>query len=182
MEKLITNIFYSVVAAIAVGFAIYAPSFAQKAVAGATPQLYAKGEEVRGYVVGIMDGDTLKLLTDDQRELRVRLSQADAPEKGQDFAENAKRSLSDLAFQKPATIRVSEIDSTGRIIAEVYIGSMSLALTQVGRGMAWVDRTGGADDRLVAIEQSVRQSRIGLWGKSKDPVAPWDYRRQHGQT
>jgi len=44
-------------------------------------------------VVGVHDGDTLTALTDDKRQLKVRLHGIDAPELGQPFGQASKRAL-----------------------------------------------------------------------------------------
>ena len=44
-----------------------------------------------GRVVGVTDGDTLKVLVADQKLLRVRLAFCDAPEKRQAFGTRANR-------------------------------------------------------------------------------------------
>jgi endonuclease YncB( thermonuclease family) len=53
----------------------------------------APGQEtvVHGRVVGVTDGDTIKVLLADQQLLRVRLAFCDAPEKRQAFGARAKR-------------------------------------------------------------------------------------------
>ena len=59
-----------------------------------------------GKVVGVHDGDTLTLRTEDET-LKVRLSGIDTPELGQPFGNNAKQALSAVAFGKTATIKSS---------------------------------------------------------------------------
>jgi endonuclease YncB( thermonuclease family) len=179
MQKLISNLLYSALGLFAFGFAAYAPTFSDNATEGATPQLYSPGDEIYGYVIGVMDGDALILRTEDHKELRIRLSSIDAPEKEQAFGEAAKRSLSDLAYNKPAGVRVSGTDPTGRIIGRVFIGTLDLNLAQVGRGLAWVDLASTTDDRLTQLEARARGGRVGLWNE-KDPIAPWEYRRREG--
>lgn len=177
MEKLITNIFYSAVALVAFGFAAYAPTFNAKATSSAVPHLYAPGAEIYGYVVAIMDGDTLKLKAEDGKELRIRLSDIDAPEKGQSFGDKAKKSLSDLAYNKPAGVRVTGSDATGRIVGRVFVGTLDLNLAQVGRGLAWVDPSSATkDERMSKLESRVRDAQVGLWSE-RDAIAPWEFRK-----
>jgi micrococcal nuclease len=52
-----------------------------------------------GKVVKIADGDTLVLLVD-EKQLKIRLSDIDTPERKQPFGTRAKQALSDLAFGK----------------------------------------------------------------------------------
>lgn len=42
-------------------------------------------------VVGVVDGDTIRCLTDDNALLKVRLAQIDAPEKKQAFGQVSKK-------------------------------------------------------------------------------------------
>ncbi len=50
-----------------------------------------------GKVVKIADGDTLTLLVD-SKQLKIRLSDIDTPERKQPFGTRAKQALSELAF------------------------------------------------------------------------------------
>lgn len=60
-------------------------------------------------VIGIADGDTLTLLVDN-RPLKVRLANVDAPEKAQAFGNRSRQSLSDLCFGKNAAYKTQDID------------------------------------------------------------------------
>ena len=55
-------------------------------------------------VVGVSDGDTVKALCENNRLIRVRLSNIDAPEKKQAFGTKSKESVSDLCFGKQVKI------------------------------------------------------------------------------
>ena len=51
-----------------------------------------------GRVVVIADGDTLTVLTERREQVRVRLSDIDAPECGQPWGQRLRERLSELAF------------------------------------------------------------------------------------
>jgi hypothetical protein len=55
----------------------------------------------QGKVVRIVDGDTLVLLVD-EKQLKIRLSDIDTPERKQPFGTKAKLAASDLVFGKQA--------------------------------------------------------------------------------
>ncbi|MGI9459091.1 MAG: thermonuclease family protein [Pirellulales bacterium] len=72
-----------------------------------------------GKVVGVHDGDTLTLRTEDET-LKVRLSGIDTPELGQPFGNNAKQALSGMAFGKSVTISSTGKDRYGRTLGTVF--------------------------------------------------------------
>jgi endonuclease YncB( thermonuclease family) len=68
-----------------------------------SPTSYVRGPEqapVRGRIVAVTDGDTIKVLTASQQQIRVRIAFIDAPEKGQAFGQRAKQAMSELVFGK----------------------------------------------------------------------------------
>jgi micrococcal nuclease len=67
-------------------------------------------------VIGIADGDTLTLLVDN-KPLKIRLGNIDAPEKKQAFGERSKQSLSDLCWGEDAVYKTQNIDRYGRTVA-----------------------------------------------------------------
>ncbi|MFX5839986.1 hypothetical protein ABTE60_21985, partial [Acinetobacter baumannii] len=58
----------------------------------------AQAADFQGKVVGVMDGDTVSVLTGDKTPIRVRLANIDAPEKGQAFGARAKQALSSMTY------------------------------------------------------------------------------------
>ena len=74
-----------------------------------------------GKVVGVHDGDTLTLRTE-EKTLKARLSGIDTPELGQPFGNNANQALSALAFGKTATIKSSGKVRYGRALCYIFLG------------------------------------------------------------
>jgi len=134
------------------------------------------GADVPGRVVSVHDGDTLTVLVE-RRQLKVRLADIDAPELGQPFGANSKRSLSELCFGKPATLDVRGQDRYKRTIARVTCAGTDANAEQVRRGMAWTyTRYAPADSPLHAVQLAARSASRGLWAEAA-PVAPWEWRR-----
>jgi endonuclease YncB( thermonuclease family) len=129
-----------------------------------------------GRVVGITDGDTVKVLSEDRTLTRIRLERIDAPEKNQPFGQAAKQSLSELIFQQTVRIEVSGQDSYGRSLGQIWFHDRDINLEQIKRGMAWVYRHYSKDPGYLAAEQIARSKKLGLW-RDEHPLPPWDFRR-----
>lgn len=117
--------------------------------------------ELTGRVVGVTDGDTVRLLVERQ-EIRVRLDQIDAPEKRQSFGSRSKESLSELVFGKTVRAVTSGKDRYGRSLATLYAGNLNANAEQVRRGMAWIYRQYARDDSLYPVEEEARRAKRGL--------------------
>ena len=92
-------------------------------------------------VIGIADGDTLTArceLPAGAENIKVRLAEIDAPEKGQAFGNRSKQHLSDTCFKKPAEVRPQTKDRYGRTVARVICDGVDANAEQVRAGMAWV--------------------------------------------
>lgn len=132
-------------------------------------------------IVAVHDGDTLTALVA-QRQIRIRLTDIDAPELGQPFGTRSKQSLSELCFGKPAELEVRSLDRYGRTLAHVVCAGKDANAEQVRRGYAWTyTRYAPSDSPLYALEREARVARRGLWGDPA-PVAPWDWRRNGRQA
>ena len=138
------------------GLALFAPAYAHK-------------------VIGIAEGDTLTLLVD-EKPLKIRLANVDAPEKNQAFGERAKQSLSDLCRGKNAIYKKQDVDRYGLIVAVVTCDGVEANRAQVERGMAWVYARYNQDLLLPGLEAMARRDRRGLWSDPA-PIPPWKFRR-----
>ena len=126
-------------------------------------------------VIGITDGDTMTVLHGKQ-QVKVRLSEIDAPEKAQPFGKRSKQSLSEICHTMYADIDPVSRDRYGRTVARVSCGGVDANAEQVRRGMAWVYDRYAHDKTLYRIQDEARSSGIGLWS-SAHPVPPWEWRK-----
>ena len=133
--------------------------------------------EIKGKVVGVTDGDTIKVLDDlDKGLFRIRLDKIDAPEKNQAFGQKSKQYLSNLVFGKQVTIRYKAVDRYGRILGTVFCNGVEINLVMVQNGYAWHY---SCYDKTSAYIQAEKQSRIekkGLWADPK-PIKPCEFRK-----
>ena len=118
-------------------------------------------------VIAITDGDTIKILTPDKQQIKVRLADIDAPElRGQPYGRKAKQVLSDKIYRKQVT--VVQVSTDRYINAEM-----------VADGAAWVYRKYSNDPKLLELERQAREEGRGLWALQEDQwVAPWEWRKK----
>jgi micrococcal nuclease len=129
-----------------------------------------------GKVVGIADGDTFTMLDNNNRQVRVRLYGIDAPEKNQDYGQVSRKFLSDLVFNEKVTIKEIETDRYGRTIAIVTLDSIVVNEALLKAGLAWHYGRYDNNPLWVVLELDAQSKKKGLWA-AKDPVAPWDFRK-----
>lgn len=73
--------------------------------------LLAIGQEVK--VVAVTDGDTVKVLTHNKKQIKVRLAEIDTPERKQPYGKKAKQALSNMVFGKVVDCSWKEACSIG---------------------------------------------------------------------
>lgn len=131
-----------------------------------------------GRVVGIADGDTMTVLVEGDREVKVRFAEIDAPEKGQPWGNRSKQALSDLVFGREVSVQQTDVDRWGRIVGRVFVDDRDVNREMVAIGGAWVFRRYLTDTSLIEVEARAKRERIGLWSiPEAQTVAPWDWRR-----
>jgi endonuclease YncB( thermonuclease family) len=136
---------------------------------------------IHGRVVGVTDGDTLKVVIADQKLLRVRLAFCDAPEKKQAFGSRAKQAMSELVFGKEIDLRPHAIDRYGRTVAQAGVDGRDVGLEMVQEGMAWVydlyitEASLEVQESYHKAQEKAKADRQGLWN---DPgaIPPWIFR------
>ena len=138
----------------------------------------AIADSVSGRVVGVTDGDTFTLLTENEKQLKVRVAEIDAPERGQAYGKKSHQALAGLVFKKEVTIDVQVIDKYGRLVGRPIVGGRDISAEMLRLGAAWVYRTYCDDPKMYEIEKQAKEQQTGLWGMPEhERVPPWEWRR-----
>jgi endonuclease YncB( thermonuclease family) len=138
---------------------------------------------LRGYVVGITDGDSLTLLVQRQ-QFKIRIASIDAPERLQAWGDRSKTNLSRLTINQTAVADCPKLDRSGLRICKVTVNAVDVGLEQVKDGMAWwvrkyaTEQTPEDQSSYEHAELMAKLRRLGLWGDT-NPVPPWDFRKEN---
>lgn len=126
-------------------------------------------------VVGVSDGDTVKVLLDGL-EQKVRLSEIDAPEKKQAFGQKSKQALLLLCMGQPAQLVVSGKDRYSRLLGRLTCSGKDVNAEQVRQGLAWVYDQYVTDRSLYDLQTAAQRAKRGLWSEPA-PEPPWLWRK-----
>lgn len=130
-----------------------------------------------GKVIGIADGDTIKVLNESKDTIKIRLYGIDCPESKQAFGTVAKKFTGDAVFGKEVTVKVMAKDRYGRTVAMIYHdGGKCLNYEIVEAGLGWCYQQFNKDPKIEELEGKARALKIGLW-KDPAPIAPWEFRK-----
>lgn len=137
-------------------------------------------EEFSGKVIGVTDGDTIKVLLN-KDTVKVRLEGIDAPEAGQSYGKKAKEALAEMLAGKTVTVKKTGTDRYERTLGIVIVGEVDANAKLVEDGWAWHFKKYNDEERIAKLEDAARKAKRGLWADQK-PLAPWDYRARQKVT
>ena len=147
----------------------------------------AHAEQMTCLVVGVTDGDTIKVRCGQPgayEQIKVRFGAIDAPESKQAFGQRSKQALSDLLYMQQAQLDCRKKDRYKRDICTVSTDAAGdIGLAMIRQGMAWWyrdyarEQSADARKRYEQAEQQAMKEKRGLWS---DPHAmpPWEWRRE----
>ena len=153
---------------------------------------FAHAETFQCKVVGVTDGDTITCLTDQKKQVKVRLYQIDAPESGQAYGQKAKQALSDMIYGKTVKIENMGLDRYKRTLGIIQGKALSkcpfwaickeptyemVNLEMIKQGYAWYYPLDGENPKYQQAEQEAKAAKRGLWA-DKHAVAPWEWRKK----
>ena len=126
--------------------------------------------------IKVVDGDTIRAEAKGQ-EIKIRLVEIDAPEMDQPFGLQSKNFLNRLLYKKDVTLIAQGEDRYGRILGNIFSDELNVNLLMVKYGMAWVYEKYAKDSSLFKYQAQAQEEKLGLW-RTKEPMAPWVWRKQ----
>ena len=148
---------------------------------------------INGNVVGVTEGDTIKVLDADRVMYKVRLAGIDAPEKGQPFGHASTKHLTSMLAGKDVFVESSRKDEHGRVLGKVWVQpsdclrcgkTLNANHAQILAGMAWWYRYYAEEQspedrgRYESAEDEAKARKWGLWA-DPNPINPYEWRRSH---
>ena len=137
--------------------------------------LFSEEESFKAKVIGVTDGDTIIVLSEENKQIKIRLEGIDCPESNQDFGSLAKQATVNLCFQKFVTVDKTGEDLYGRTLAYVYVEDLCINKELIRIGMAWHFKKYNKNSELSEIELKAKNDKVGIWS-CPNPIAPWKYR------
>ena len=143
-----------------------------------------KAEEKQYIVTYVYDGDTVKLhpknTFSQKYDIKLRITQIDAPERNQAFGLKARRALMQLCQGKNivATTEIVAKDKYQRSLGRLQCNQVDASLYMVQQGLAWHDEKYANDWALEEAQLKARERKLGLW-EDGGAVAPWVWRKQN---
>ncbi|MFM8525289.1 MAG: thermonuclease family protein [Cyanobacteriota bacterium] len=145
------------------------------------PVMSAPAQRIKGSVLSIGDGDTIRVREAD-RTVTVRLACIDAPETAQSpWGQQARRYLQQrLPIGREVALEVQSIDRYGRTVAEVISEiNLNLAMVEDGQAFAYRHYLSGCNAKAyLEAEGRAQRHRHGVWQVDGGITRPWDFRRR----
>lgn len=144
--------------------------------------MYADSQTTKNILVGkairVHSGDTFVLSVED-KAIKIRLEEVDAPEDRQPFGPQSHRYLEKLILGRSLRVDVAFSDRFGRRVGRATLaGGRVVNDEMIGEGFAWHYRAAPKPDKhLTELERNAFAHSLGLWVQ-KHPVPPWEFRRE----
>ncbi len=118
----------------------------------------------RAFVIEVIDGDTIVI----EGGVKVRLIGINAPERGEEYYEEAKSFLMDKILYREVILErdVDDKDAYGRILRYVWLNDelINAEIVRLGLAVAKVHRPNVKYQHLIeAAEHEAKVKRVGLW-------------------
>ncbi len=136
-----------------------------------------KPEILRGVVVAVTDGDTLKLDDSGAKAVTIRLYGLDAPEMDQPHGPEAKAALAELTLGQKVAVEVRGRDRYRRVVGIVRTGGKDVGREMSENGWMWVDYRYCRPSKICrgywASARRAQKARRGLWANWAHNPREW---------
>jgi len=138
---------------------------------------YSQERNIFGKVIEVVDGDTVTILDDQQKQHIIRLAGIDAPELNQDHGKKARKFLSELVHEKNVTATTSKIDRNGEYVGKVLVYGRDVGLEMVIAGFAWhykqyVNDSRTATGSFLSPPNFTRENPDSIFGRPRSRFRP----------
>ena len=138
--------------------------------------LLSAEEEIK--ILRVIDGDTVSAESRGT-EIKIRLSEIDAPEMNQPYGKNSKNCLSKLVHENSSLRFKSDgQDNYGRSLGWLVADGKNLNYEMIKQACAWVYDRYVINKTIYSFQNGARLKKLGLW-KSQNPMPPWVWRRSN---
>ena len=140
---------------------------------------------VTGVVIDVLEGDIVKVLSDQGDTLSVKFNNIECPEIGQNFGDEAKAYTQRIALKKTVSVTYTETDRDLNALGTVLLNNgKDIGAQLLAQGLAWHYMKGlnvePNTQLYLDLEQKARDKNKGLW-KEENPMAPWTFRNHQNK-
>ncbi len=142
------------------------------------------GSSFAARVATVVDGDTVHVVDGGGRTIVIRLEGIDTPERGEPFSTQARNATRVLLFDKTATLKATDVDRYGRLVARVSVDGADTSVVLVRMGLACHFTRYSTDPLLVQAQQQAQRAGAGFWapGAAKPSCATGARSRDRQRT
>ncbi len=133
------------------------------------------------WVSWVMDGDTVLLVPDGEREpVKFRIQGIDAPESCQPGGDRARDALIGMVLRQTVRIELTGQDSYGRQLGRLWVQEQDVGAEMVRAGWAWAYSFRTGRGPYVAQQREAERERRGLFAAQATAMSPAVFRQFHG--
>lgn len=134
-----------------------------------------------GHVIGVMDGDTVLLVREGQRQaIKLRIDGIDAPEICQTGGAQAREAMVRLALRQAVQVDDRGVDSYGRSVGRILVDGVDLGAEMVRTGMAWAYRFRTGKGPYAGLQGQAKKHKLGVFADPAGAMPPPEFRKLHG--
>lgn len=145
------------------------------------PAQAGASEPVTGWVSWVMDGDTVLVVLDGQKDpIKLRIEGIDAPESCQPGGDAARNAMIDLVLRKNVQVHSHGHDTYGRQVGRLTVNGLDAGAEMVRQGMAWAYRFRTGKGPYAGLQRQAQKQKRGVFAAEETAMSPPVFRKFHG--